>query len=230
MISFIFPTYNEAANIETFVGKVQQVLNKNNIDSEILIVDDNSPDGTGKIADQLASKYPNLRVLHREKKEGLGKAYAAGLENTSGDLICMMDTDMSHNPDDIPRLLAKINEGYDLVMGSRYAKGGKVVGKPKYKMFISRAANKMANLFLGIPLADTTNSFRLFRRKILTKFPESAGNAFLTELVVGAKRKGCKITEVPITFSERKKGKSKLNFRREITRYLVMMFRVWFKR
>lgn len=224
-ISLVLPTYNEAENLEKLVMAVDGIFKKNSWAGEILIVDDNSPDGTGKIADRLQKGYPVVPV-HREKKEGLGKAYAEGISRAKGGLILMMDADFSHDPEDIPRIVKMIEEGHDMAIGSRYCSGGTVVGKPFYKIVISKVANRLSNLLLGLPFYDTTDSFRVCRKEIFEDMTfESGGNAFLTEITIKAYRKGYKICECPIRFVERRSGRSKLSLHREIIRYLAMIKR-----
>jgi dolichol-phosphate mannosyltransferase len=211
----IIPTYNESENLEKIVGRVQAAAPQ----AHILVADDNSPDGTGKIADRLAADDERVHVLHRAGKEGLGKAYLAGFAwgiEAGYDVIVEMDADGSHRPEDFPALLeAFIREDADLVLGSRYVKGGKTVNWPWHRQMISRTGNTWVRLVTGMRLKDATGGYRLFRRTTLEKIDlssvESAGYTFQVDLAWRTTRAGLKVVEVPITFVERELGTSKMN-------------------
>jgi len=212
-VAVIVPTYNERANIETTVGRVRAAVPA----ADLLVVDDNSPDGTGDLADKLADEDPHIHVLHRDQKAGLGAAYIAGfrwaLEQGYGVLV-EMDADGSHRPEELPRLLSALDDA-DLVLGSRYVPGGTVLNWPKSREWLSRGGNTYARLMLGISIRDATGGYRAYRastlRRIALDQVESQGYCFQVDLVLRAVRAGLKVTEVPITFVERVHGTSKMS-------------------
>ncbi|MEU0988581.1 polyprenol monophosphomannose synthase [Streptomyces sp. NPDC005953] len=209
----IIPTYNEAENIKKIVSRVRAAVP----DADVLVADDNSPDGTGKIADEVAAEEPQVQVLHRKGKEGLGAAYLAGfawgMENGYGVLI-EMDADGSHQPEELPRLLTAL-KGADLVLGSRWVPGGRVVNWPKYREFISRGGSTYSRLLLGLSIRDVTGGFRAFRTETLKGLGldevASQGYCFQVDLARRAVAAGYHVVEVPITFVERELGDSKMN-------------------
>jgi dolichol-phosphate mannosyltransferase len=209
----IVPTYNERDNLESIVSRVRATVPE----AGILVVDDNSPDGTGEIADKLAASDPRIHVLHRQAKAGLGAAYIAGfhwaIERGYGVLV-EMDADGSHDPQDLPRMLTAL-ESADLVIGSRYARGGTVVNWPKSREFLSRGANVYVQLMLGIGVRDATGGYRAYRAETLQAAGldqvESQGYCFQVDLTLRTARAGLDITEVPITFTERARGASKMS-------------------
>lgn len=217
-ISIILPTYNERENIGKLINKILAVFQKNSLFGCIIIVDDNSPDGTGQVAE--AVRLANLEkifVIGRPKKLGLGSAYVEGFKKAlalDSDYIFEMDADLSHDPNDIPRFL-KEAENYDLVLGSRYVKGGQIKNWNIFRKLISRGGTFYARLILGIPIYDLTSGFKCFRRVVLKKLDfsdiQSDGYAFQVELTYKAYKAGFKIKEIPITFKERKKGASKFS-------------------
>jgi dolichol-phosphate mannosyltransferase len=210
----VLPTYNEAGNIERFVGAVREYLPAS---ARILIVDDNSPDGTGEIADRLAAADDRISVLHRPQKEGLGPAYIAGfrraLDGGAG-LVLEMDSDFSHDPAQLPRLL-EASERADLVIGSRYVPGGSAAEWSAPRLAISRGGSAYARLVLGVKVRDLTGGFKCFRREVLEAIDldsvEAKGYAFQVEMTYRTIRKGFKVLEVPITFRDREVGTSKMN-------------------
>ena len=212
-VAVIMPTYNERANIEAMVGRVRRAVPG----ADLLVVDDNSPDGTGEVADKLAAEDSHVHVLHRERKAGLGAAYIAGfhwaLDQGYG-VVVEMDADGSHLPEELPRLLDAL-AGADLVLGSRYVPGGTVVNWPKSREMLSRGGNTYARLMLGIKLKDATGGYRAYRadtlRKIALDEVESQGYCFQIDLAMRAIRAGLTVTEVPITFVERVHGTSKMS-------------------
>ena len=212
-VAVIMPTYNERANIEAMVGRVRRAVPG----ADLLVVDDNSPDGTGEVADKLAAEDSHVHVLHRERKAGLGAAYIAGfrwaLDQGYG-VVVEMDADGSHLPEELPRLLDAL-AGADLVLGSRYVPGGTVVNWPKSREMLSRGGNTYARLLLGIKLKDSTGGYRAYRastlRQIALDEVESQGYCFQIDLAMRAIRAGLKVTEVPITFVERVHGTSKMS-------------------
>jgi dolichol-phosphate mannosyltransferase len=212
-VAVIVPTYNERANIESTVGRVRSAVPE----ADLLVVDDNSPDGTGEIADKLAAEDSHVHVLHRDRKAGLGAAYIAGFHwalEEGYDVIVEMDADGSHRPEELPRLLDAL-AGADLVLGSRYVPGGTVLNWPKSRELLSRGGNTYARLMLGIKLKDATGGYRAYRastlRKIALDEVESQGYCFQIDLAMRAIRAGLTVTEVPITFVERVHGSSKMS-------------------
>lgn len=210
----ILPTYNEAENIEPFVAAV---LEKLPAMARVLVVDDNSPDGTGEIADRLAAAHEEVSVLHRPRKEGLGPAYIAGFRRALAEgagLILEMDSDFSHEPAYLPRLLEAAREA-DLVIGSRYVAGGGVGDWGIVRRAISRGGSAYARLVLGVGVRDLTGGFKCFRREVLEAIDldtvEARGYAFQVELTYRAIQKGFKVLEVPIVFRDRRVGSSKMD-------------------
>ena len=212
----VIPTYNEIENVPKLVDKIFKLDNK----FDLLFMDDNSPDGTGKLLDELALKHSNIRVLHREKKEGLGPAYIAGFKEAlkgDYDLIFEMDADLSHDPKYLPVFIEKSKEA-DLVIGSRYMHNRiSVVNWPLKRLIMSRVASVYVKAITQLPQSDTTSGFKCFKRKVLEKIDldkiESDGYSFQIEMSYRAFKKGFKIAEIPIIFFDRVKGKSKLNKR-----------------
>ncbi len=210
----ILPTYNEAENIERFVAAVRGVLPDS---ARILIVDDNSPDGTGEIADRLAGEVANLSVLHRPGKEGLGPAYIAGFHRAleeGAELVLEMDSDFSHDPSYLPAMLAA-TEHADLAIGSRYVAGGGVADWGLARRVISRGGSTYARLVLGLSVRDLTAGFKCFRREVLEAIDidsiESRGYAFQVEITYRTVQAGFGVVEVPIRFRDREHGSSKID-------------------
>jgi dolichol-phosphate mannosyltransferase len=209
----IIPTYNESENIERIVSRTRNAVPQ----ADILVADDNSPDGTGKIADALAAADDHVHVMHRLGKEGLGAAYLAGFEwgiNAGYDMLVEMDADGSHQPEQLSRLLDAISDA-DLVLGSRWVRGGEVVNWPRSREILSRGGNLWTRIALGIPLKDATGGYRVFRRQTLLGLGldnvSSAGYCFQVDLAWRALKAGYRVVEVPITFIEREFGDSKMN-------------------
>ena len=224
----VIPTYNERLNLPVIVPAVLQQDPR----IEILVVDDNSPDGTGAIADALGAENPRVHVLHRAAKEGLGKAYLAGFTWALAeryDLILEMDADFSHDPKFLPELI-KAAGGADLVIGSRYKAGVNVINWPMSRLLLSIGANQYARWITGLPLTDSTGGFKCFRRAVLEAIDfsrvRSNGYAFQIEMSYRAWRKGFRLVEVPIVFTDRIEGQSKMNKR--IVREAIWM--VWWLR
>lgn len=210
-VTCIVPTYNERENLPDIAKAVRSHGYR------LLIVDDASPDGTGDIADGIAREDPLTSVLHRPAKEGLGPAYAAGFDvalSGGAGIIVEMDADFSHDPADLPRLVDAIERGADLVIGSRYVPGGATPDWPLPRRLISRGGNLYARMMLGIPIHDATAGFRAFRAAALEKLDysgaEASGYGFQVEMAWRAHRAGLRITEIPISFSDRIRGKSKM--------------------
>jgi dolichol-phosphate mannosyltransferase len=212
----VIPTYNERDNLEPLLTR----LHAAEPDVDALVVDDGSPDGTGELADKLAADDPRVRVLHRPAKAGLGAAYLAGFARAlAGDyrVVVEMDADGSHAPEDLPALLAALDsrDGADVVLGSRYVPGGQVVNWPAYRNWISRGGNLYSRLALGVGIRDITGGYRVFRREVLEALPldavESQGYCFQVDLAWRALQAGFRVVEVPITFTERERGASKMS-------------------
>ena len=212
-LSIVLPTYNERENIGRLIEKIMTIFKKNNFDGLIIVVDDNSPDGTDKIVENCIKKYNNIKLIEREKKLGLGTAYVRGFKEAIkySDLIIEMDSDFSHNPNDIPRLINTINH-VDVVVGSRYVKNGKIIGWPFFRKIQSRFANFLARFFLRIDIKDTVSGFRVYKSEVLKSLDLdsiiSKGFSFQVEILYKIKKLGFRVKEIPIVFVNRKKGKS----------------------
>jgi dolichol-phosphate mannosyltransferase len=210
----IIPTYNESENLPLIVGRVRAAVPE----ADVLVADDNSPDGTGDLADGLAAGDAAVHVLHRPGKQGLGAAYLHGFRwglEAGYDVLVEMDADGSHPPEQLPDLLARIGAGADLVLGSRWVPGGQVVNWPVQREILSRGGNLYNRLALGLPLGDSTGGFRAFRATALEKLDlsevESQGYCFQVDIALRAIRRGLRVDEVPITFVEREHGVSKMD-------------------
>jgi dolichol-phosphate mannosyltransferase len=211
----IIPTYDERENLPLIVGRVRASVPE----AHVLVADDNSPDGTGELADQLAAEDDHVHVLHRAGKEGLGAAYLAGFAwglDAGYDVLVEMDADGSHQPEQLPRLLTAL-AGADLVLGSRWVSGGTVVNWPLSRKILSRGGNLWTRIALGIPLKDATGGYRAFRAATLRGLEldgvVSAGYCFQVDLAWRALKAGYRVVEVPITFIEREHGVSKMSQR-----------------
>ena len=209
----IVPTYNERPNLPTLVAGVLS-----HADVRMLVVDDQSPDGTGQLADELAVQYPGrLEVMHRTGRRGLGRSYIDGIAHAVKDpvdLICQMDADLSHDPAHLPSLMAAA-AGADVVIGSRYIPGGAIVNWPKRRRLLSRFANIYIRVVTQMSARDCTSGYRCWRREALAALPLdrffSDGYSFLVEMLFVASRRGYRVAEVPITFVERREGESKIS-------------------
>ena len=219
----VLPTFDEAENLERMVAAVLPVLEHaaGDLGYRVLVVDDDSPDGTGAIADRLAAEHPGIvEVLHRTDRQGLGPAYLAGfaraLEGGAG-LVLEMDCDFSHDPRDLARLIAAARGGADLALGSRYVRHGAVADWGLLRRFISRGGSAYAGAVLRLPVKDLTGGFKCFRREVLEAIDlptvRSHGYAFQVELTLRAARSGFRIVEVPITFRDRENGYSKMSWK-----------------
>jgi len=228
----IVPTYNECENITRLVTQLRDLPEQSHVGSvHVVIVDDNSPDGTGEIADMLAADS-HVHVIHREGKLGLGTAYRAGFKFGLAHgyrYLCTMDADFSHDPQSLPDLLDKAASGYDLVVGSRYVPGGKIVGCTWLRQIISYSANWLAHLILGVATHDCTAGFRCYRRAVLETLDLdaifSSGYSYLVEMAFYCQQAGFRIGEVPITFVNRREGTSKIS-RTEIYKAFYTLLRL----
>jgi len=210
----IIPTYNERENLRPIVERVRSAVDS----ADVLVADDASPDGTGDVADELVAADPQVHVLHRAGKEGLGAAYIAGFRwglAHGYDVMVEMDADGSHQPEELPQLLDVLDDGADLVLGSRWVPGGRVRNWPKSRELLSRGANLYARLALGISLRDATGGYRAFRATTLEKIElthvQSQGYCFQIDLALRTVRGGLRVIEVPITFVDRVRGASKMS-------------------
>lgn len=227
----VIPTYNEEENIEKLINKIFSLKIPN---LEIIIVDDNSPDGTTEIIKKLLTHFP-IHLIQREKKLGLGTAYITGFKKAlelNADYIFEMDADFSHNPDDLPHFLEAIKTS-DLVIGSRKIKGGKIIGWNWWRKFMSNGAMFFSRLLLGLKPQDVTNGFRCFKKEVLEKINldkiKSNGYAFQEELLYKTQQAGFKITEIPVIFSDRTLGKSKLN-KKDIWEFFWIILKLKFRK
>ena len=211
----VLPTYDERENLEAISDAILTALPE----AELLIVDDNSPDGTGQLADTIAARQPRVQVLHRDAKEGLGAAYRHGFRWALGQpgmrAAVQMDADFSHDPADLPRLLRPLMRDADLSLGSRYIRGGGTVGWPLHRQLISRAGTFFARTVLLLPYRDLTGGFKAWRRELLEavrlRDANTSGYGFQVEMTWWAHRRGAKIVQVPIIFRERVAGHSKMS-------------------
>jgi dolichol-phosphate mannosyltransferase len=216
----VLPTYNEADNLEPIVRAALPQLAAGASEHHLLVVDDGSPDGTGAIADRLAAELEPVEVLHRSAKSGIGPAYLAGFAHAlerGAQRLLEMDADFSHDPGDIRRLLAACEQGADLVLGSRYVRGGGVTDWGLLRRAVSRGGSLYAQVLLGVPVRDLTGGFKCFRREVLDAIDLSAigtdGYGFQIEMTYRALRAGFHVQEVPIVFRDRRVGSSKMSAR-----------------
>ena len=226
----IVPTYNERDNLPPLAARLLALP----IPVDLLVVDDNSPDGTGKVADDLASRHPQIHVLHRAEKNGLGRAYCAGFAwalERDYEFVFEMDGDFSHNPDDIPKFLEAARDA-DLVLGSRYCDGIRVINWPLGRLMLSKGAAKYVQLVTGMPFTDPTGGYKCFRRRALQAIDlqniRSNGYSFQIEMTHKLWRQGMRILEVPIIFTDRLQGSSKMSGR-IVWEAIWMVWRLWFQ-
>jgi dolichol-phosphate mannosyltransferase len=226
-ISIITPTYNEAETLPRFIESLTEAL-RGGYEYEVIIVDDNSPDGTGAIAERLAERHGRIKVVHRPEKLGLGTAYKEGFKRASGELIVSIDADLSHNPEDIPRLLEAMREA-DIAIGSRLVKGGKIMGRSRWRDLMSISANGLIRLLTGQPIRDWTSGFRIYRREVLEAIlPRVACKKwdYQFEVLYKALKSNYRAREVPITFRERAGGRSKFDLKEALT-FMKSIFQVY---
>ena len=226
----VVPTYNEQENLPPLAQRLLALP----VPVDLLVVDDNSPDGTGKLADALASKHPSIHVLHRTEKNGLGRAYIAGFKwalEHGYEFIFELDGDFSHNPDDIPMFLEAARNA-DLVLGSRYLNGIRVINWPLSRLMLSKSAAKYVQIITGMPITDPTGGYKCFRRHALEASNldgiHSNGYSFQIEMTHKLWRQGMRVVEVPIVFTERFYGHSKMSGH-IIYEALIMVWRLWFQ-
>ncbi len=226
----VVPTYNERENLPPLVRRILALPTA----VDMLVVDDNSPDGTGKLADEIAAKNPSVKVLHREEKNGLGRAYIAGFKwalEKGYEFVFELDGDFSHNPDDVPMFLEAAQTA-DLVLGSRYLNGIRIINWPLSRLMLSKCAAKYVQLITGMRITDPTGGYKCFRRRALESLNldevRSNGYSFQIEMTHKLWRQGMTIVEVPIVFTDRFHGHSKMsgNIIREA---LIMVWRLWFQ-
>ena len=226
----IMPTYNERENLPRMAERLLALP----VAVDLLVVDDNSPDGTGKLGDELAAKHPRVHVLHRQEKNGLGRAYLAGFKwalERDYEFVFEMDGDFSHNPDDIPLLLEAAHHA-DLAIGSRYIGGIRIINWPLSRLMLSKGAATYVSIITGMPFADPTAGYKCFRRSALQAINlnevRSNGYSFQIELHHKLWRQGKKIVEVPIIFTERMMGHSKMSGN-IVSEAFLMVWRLWFQ-
>jgi dolichol-phosphate mannosyltransferase len=224
----VIPTYNEVENVRIITDRVRRAVPS----VDILVADDNSPDGTGQVADQLAAGDGQIHVLHRAGKQGLGAAYVAGFawaKEHGYDVVVEMDADGSHAPEELPRLLDALRDGADAVIGSRWVRGGSVVNWPLHRLILSRGANIYTRLAMGMPYRDATGGYRAYRMPLLDKIEIesvlSQGYCFQIDLTRRAHREGFRVVEVPIRFAERERGASKMS--QAIVREALLRVTAW---
>ena len=233
-ISIVIPTYNEIDNIQILISNIQRVLEEINPNYEILVVDDNSPDGTGELVKQIAKNNEKTKLIQRTQRNGLGDAYKTGFQHTTGDIIFEMDADLSHDPTDIPKFLKALRTR-DVVVGSRYVKGGGNYNRRKSRIIISRVANILASFFFNLHHSDCTSGYRAYKRKVIDTiipYVNCQKYTFQVEMLEKANNFKFSIGEVPIMFRDREKGKSKFNlgeineFLKELIKKVLLIDRV----
>lgn len=226
----VVPTYNERENLPPLAQRLMQLP----VGVDLLVVDDNSPDGTGKLADELASQHPSVHALHRSEKNGLGRAYIAGFKwalDRDYEFVFEMDGDFSHNPDDVPMFLEAARAA-DLVLGSRYLNGIRIINWPLSRLMLSKSAAKFVQVVTGMPFTDPTGGYKCFSRRALAacnlEAVNSNGYSFQIELTHRLWRQGMKIVEVPIIFTDRFQGHSKMSGH-IVSEAFWMVWRLWFQ-
>ena len=224
--TIVIPTYNERGSIKNLINSIDSVFVKNNIDGEIIIIDDNSPDGTGDIIDTIRRRLKYVKVIHRKSKLGVGSARRLGFNSASKKIVVSMEGDSTHNPLYIPELIKEIEDGADLVIGSRYLKDSKIINWSFKRRVISNTANFITRFVTGVKITDVTNGYRAFTKEMFSKLLiESEKYPFNMEFTCEAVSRGFKVTEIPIEFKQRKDGSSKLNVLDEFFFFLMVVFR-----
>ncbi|MHA1376752.1 MAG: polyprenol monophosphomannose synthase [Candidatus Helarchaeota archaeon] len=226
-LSICIPTYNEKENIEILINKINEILSKYpSLTYEIIVIDDNSPDGTGKIVDKLAKKFTNIKPVHRKEKNGLAMAYIEGFRHATGDLVITMDADLSHDPKSIPYFV-RASKNNDIIVGSRFIPGGGNFNRSRFRIIVSRLTNLLASMFLKVKSSDSTSGYRLYHRYVLEKILPYIGSqkfSFQVEILEKSKYFEFKIGQVPIEFYDRRFGQSKFNAR-EVGEFLAIIFK-----
>jgi dolichol-phosphate mannosyltransferase len=236
-ICIVIPTYNERENIGQLINDILRVAVERGLNIDILVVDDNSPDGTGSLIKEISRSKPNVHLLERPGKLGLGSAYRDGfsmaMDKLGADVLIEMDADGSHNPEYLPSLVKGVLEGYDIVVGSRYVTGGSIIGWGLKRRVISAGANSLAKWVCGVKVKDATSGYRAIRVSSLKSIGldrlSSGGFAFQVETLFWAERLGLKIGETPITFVDRVRARSKLGWK-EMVSFAALCFKLFFKR
>lgn len=226
--SILIPTYNELKNVLALFEKLKDILSLKGV--EVVFIDDDSPDGTAQMIKKMLSDYSNVKLLVRSEKKGLGSAYKDGFRLSSGEFVITMDADLSYNPQEVLKLIEALNHA-DIVIGSRYISGGRIVEWEWYRKIVSRVANLLARFVLGIRVRDATSGFRAYRRVVFKKIVSllsSSGFEFQIETLYIAKKLGFKVVEVPITFTTRKKGRSKLGID-DIIKFALSIIKMRFR-
>ncbi|WXG40364.1 MAG: polyprenol monophosphomannose synthase [Candidatus Freyarchaeum deiterrae] len=224
-LSVVIPTYNEAENIGSLILEIESVFQNHRINGEIIVVDDNSPDGTAGVVKKYLGKFDNIRILERKAKNGLGYAYKAGFKAVSGRVVMEMDADFSHNPSDIPRIFRECDGAFDVVIGSRYVGGGRIIGWDFARRMVSLVANLLVDILLRLGVKDNTSGFRAYSIETLEAIlPHVKCNSydFQVEMIKRAKENGFNLKEVPIIFKDRAHGKSKLG-KKEFSTFIKML-------
>jgi len=235
-ISIVVPTYNEIESLPILVDKILDVFGTNDLDGHIIVVDDNSPDGTGKLADELSRRDGRIQVIHRTGKLGIGTAHIRGFRHgidvNDSDLIFSMDSDLSHDPEYIPDFISMCDNGFDVVVGSRYIRGGGVENWGLHRRAMSRGANLVASTVLGVAVGDMTTGYRCYRKAVLQELDldsiRSDGYSFLEEILFYCDQKGFRIGETPIIFVDRTHGSSKLS-KAEMGKFILTLLRLRFR-
>jgi len=226
--SLVIPAHNEQNNLTSLLERLITALEKEKVDYEVVVVDDNSSDRTGEIAEDFSSNNSNIRVLHRKWPRGFGRALKDGLRVAEGDIIVPVMGDSSDDPEDVIKLIKKAEEGHEIVYGSRFIKGGRTEGYPILKLFFNRCFNNLVRLLYGVEERDITNAFKAYRREVMEGVGvdnlESVDFDILIELPLKAKRLGFKSVEVPVTWHGRKKGTSKMRLLEMGPIYLKRLF------
>jgi dolichol-phosphate mannosyltransferase len=230
LISVVLGTYNERENLSKLIPVIETIFSKNKITGEIVVVDDNSPDGTSELVKNLEEKYGNIRLLWRPTKMGPGSAHADGYRFAKGGIVVGMDTDFSHDPYDIPRFVKTISDGFDVVLASRYVRGGQYEVRSLQtfqKSIASRLGNMLIRVLSRVPIHDFTTSLRAIRSEVIRSVEtKSTGNSFFMEFVIKSYRRGYRITEIPIVFKDRVVGRSKLKLGSQSLNMLKDLFQL----
>jgi len=233
MLSIVLPTYNERKNISILIPRIESFFKRGGFKFEVIVVDDNSPDGTAALCKKLNRKYRNITTVVRKKERGIGSALREGYNRARGDIIVSSDTDLSFEVSDMLRLVEKINEGYDLVVGSRHLNSNNYEKKKpgtKLKWFISFFGNKMVSAMSGVKIHDFSANFRAIRRRVWRSIETKENtNSILMEMIVKTKYKGYRVAEIPVVFKDRVYGESKLQLGREAPKFFAKLVKVVFE-